>query len=763
MFEKSLNDLVRGIRAHKSNEAAFIGQCMMEIKKELKQENMGIKCNAIAKLIYLQMLGYDISWAAFNIVEVMSSTKFTVKRTGYLAASQCFHEGLDVVMLTTNMIRKDISSANLYDSSLALSGLGCFMTPDLARDLANDVLTLTASSRPYLRKKAIIIMYKVFLKFPDALRPAFQRLKDRLEDPDTGVQCAAVSVICELARKNPRNYLSLAPTFFKLMTSSTNNWMLIKIIKLFGALTPLEPRLSKKLMEPLISLIHSTTAMSLLYECISTVIAGMPNHTASIQLCVSKLRLYIEDPDQNLKYLGLLSLSKILKCQPKAVVPHKDMIMDCLDDVDDSIRLRALDLISGMVSKKTLVEIVKKMLLHCDESESTNYRDEVLSKIVYMCSQNNYQYVTNFEWYITVLVEMTRFEGTRQGHLIAGQMLDVTIRVRDVRPFAVKQMATILENTHLFSGSTHENGICEVLYAAAWITGEFSSYLPNARGTIDALLNPKITALPAHIQAVFVQNIVKLYASILVKAEAEGTPEAVEEVGAMLVEKLPVFMQSGDLEVQERACCILQLMKYIVKLQGKGAAVADELTNLFAEDLNPVAPKAQRKVPIPAGLDLDKWINEPPEEEDDKKNDINFFLGPSSSSSSKYEDNPSTSRRTKKTKAELEEEEEEMKKVLFTQFIVFPVMLLFLFTFLLCCCLLVSRAAPAGSDEQSPLPEASKDLSQYGQEEEGRGGGADHVGRQLHPRVSAGAGGGPRHWSVSSCDHHVITVCFCIG
>ena len=41
-----------------------------------------------------------------------------------------------------------------------------------------------------------------------------------------------------------------------------------------------------------------------------------------------------------------------------------------------------------------------------------------------------------------------------------------------------------------------------------------------------------------------------------------------EEVGAMLVENLPVFMQSGDLEVQERACCILQLMKYIVKLQG---------------------------------------------------------------------------------------------------------------------------------------------------------------------------------------------------
>ena len=39
----------------------------------------------------------------------------------------------------------------------------------------------------------------------------------------------------------------------------------------------------------------------------------------SVQLCVSKLRLFVEDADQNLKYLGLLAMSKILQCQPKAI------------------------------------------------------------------------------------------------------------------------------------------------------------------------------------------------------------------------------------------------------------------------------------------------------------------------------------------------------------------------------------------------------------------------------------------------------------
>lgn len=52
------------------------------------------------------MLGFDVSWAAFNIIEVMSCSRFTLKRIGYLAASQIFRETTDVLMLTTNMIKK---------------------------------------------------------------------------------------------------------------------------------------------------------------------------------------------------------------------------------------------------------------------------------------------------------------------------------------------------------------------------------------------------------------------------------------------------------------------------------------------------------------------------------------------------------------------------------------------------------------------------------------------------------------------------------
>ncbi|XP_061097905.1 AP-3 complex subunit delta-1 isoform X2 [Conger conger] len=631
IFDKNLQDLVRGIRNHKEDEAKYISTCIDEIKQELKQENIAVKANAVGKLTYLQMLGYDVSWAAFNIVEVMSSSKFTYKRIGYLAASQCFHEGTDVIMLTTNQIRKDLSSPGQYDTGVALTGLSCFVTPDLARDLANDIMTLMSHTKPYIRKKAVLIMYKVFLKYPESLRPAFPRLKEKLEDPDPGVQSAAVNVICELARRNPKNYLSLAPLFFKLMTSSTNNWVLIKIIKLFGALTPLEPRLGKKLIEPLTNLIHSTSAMSLLYECVNTVIAvlislssGMPNHSASIQLCVQKLRILIEDSDQNLKYLGLLAMSKILKTHPKSVQSHKDLILQCLDDKDESIRLRALDLLYGMVSKKNLMEIVKKLMLHVDKAEGTTYRDELLTKIIDICSQSNYQYITNFEWYISILVELTRLEGTRHGHLIASQMLDVAIRVKAIRGFAVAQMASLLDNGHLLTGNTQRNGICEVLYAAAWICGEFSEHLEAPLQTLEAMLRPRVATLPGHIQAVYVQNAAKLFAAVLCGSDQQGEPEtgeAAQESSQLLIDRLPLFVQSADLEVQERASCVLQLVKHVQKLQQKGVEVGEEVTALFTGELNPVAPKAQKKVPVPEGLDLDAWINDAPSEsesEDEK-------------------------------------------------------------------------------------------------------------------------------------------------
>jgi len=88
MFEKTLTDLVTGIRSHKRDTALFISQNIAEIKNELQSSDLYTKSNALQKLTFLQSMGYSMSWAAFSAVEVMSSPRFALKRVGYLAATQ---------------------------------------------------------------------------------------------------------------------------------------------------------------------------------------------------------------------------------------------------------------------------------------------------------------------------------------------------------------------------------------------------------------------------------------------------------------------------------------------------------------------------------------------------------------------------------------------------------------------------------------------------------------------------------------------------
>ena len=65
-----------------------------------------VKATALLKLAYLEMFGHDMSWAAFHVLEVMSSAKYLQKRVGYLGAVQSFRPNTEVLMLATNLLKK---------------------------------------------------------------------------------------------------------------------------------------------------------------------------------------------------------------------------------------------------------------------------------------------------------------------------------------------------------------------------------------------------------------------------------------------------------------------------------------------------------------------------------------------------------------------------------------------------------------------------------------------------------------------------------
>lgn len=105
-------------------------------------------------------------------------------------------------------------------------------------------------------------------------------------------------------------------------------------------------------------------------------------------------------------------------------------------------------------------------------SQSPAYRLILSQRILAICSQDTYDNITDFQWYLSVLVDLAYVASVDVGAQIRDQLVDVVGRVRGVRRWAVELMMRLLSD-ETFLLNAHEEGSCsEVLWAAAWICGE---------------------------------------------------------------------------------------------------------------------------------------------------------------------------------------------------------------------------------------------------------------------------------------------------
>ncbi|KAJ5674858.1 AP-3 complex subunit delta [Penicillium maclennaniae] len=690
MFEKSLYDLIKGLRNHKGGEDEYVQDCLRECKAEIKSQDMDKKATALLKLIYLEMFGYDMSWAAFNVLEVMSSSKYLQKRVGYLGAVQSFRPDTEVLMLATNMLKKDIVSANIPSLSLPLITLPHIITPSLAMSLLPDIISRLSHSSPVVRKKTIVCLYRLALVYPEALKLSWPKIKDHLMDDqeDISVTTAAINVVCELGWRRPHDFLPLAPRLFELLVDSGNNWMAIKIIKLFATLTPLEPRLTRKLLRPLTNIIQTTTAMSLLYECINGIIQGgildgeenLQERDEVATLCVGKLRgMIVIDSDPNLKYVALLALNRIVTTHPMLVSVQQDVIMDCLDDPDVSIRLQALELAAGIVTSDTLQAVVNRLVNQLqlaslstprdapdseadpyarDGTESpkgqkasdvgldpiinlpSEYRIEVVNRVLDICSQGNYAEMSDFEWYVGILVKLVSLlppsgleeywqqpqtgqwssHGSKStvAYRIGSEIRNVAVRVRGVRPEATRAAESLLlvDNRSLLFPTGSNVGI-DVLGPVAWVVGEYAECLVSPDRTLQSLIDPSNTHLAPETLQLFLQAIPKVFVRLNRNWGARDTWKSeLSLLLARVLDFLELLAAHPDLDVQERAIEFLEVLRLGAEAMHSDAQevpflLASIIPSLFEGlELNPVALSAQKKVILPPSLRLNEAFND---------------------------------------------------------------------------------------------------------------------------------------------------------
>ncbi|KAI7777241.1 hypothetical protein LA080_003830 [Diaporthe eres] len=619
-----------------------------------------IKATALLKLIYLEMMGHDMSWASFNVLEVMSSPKYHQKRIGYLGAVQSYRPDTEVLMLATNLLKKDLTSGTTNTISLPIHALPHFITPSLALSTLADLLPRLTHTNPSIRKKTIVTLYRLALVYPETLRAAWPKIKERLmaQDEDPSVTAAIVNVVCELGWRRPHDFLPLAPRLFELLVDGGNNWMAIKLIKLFATLTPLEPRLVR-------GILGSDDDVSGSEEIAS--------------LCVTKLRgMIMVDGDPNLKYVALLAFNKIVVTHPFMVAQQEDVIMECIDNPDITIRVQALNLVQGMVSSDNLMSIVGRLMRQLKSSSAgrsaaqrqegssdsdadaevnidlaeheidqapllpDEYKVDVINRILTMCSQDNYSNLVDFEWYIDILTQLARMapvpgpsnEAADQvatntksssgdvSAKIGDELRSVAVKVMAIRQIVVGAAELILRQLCSSSAQPITSG---ALRPVAWIVGEYSDQLLSSEDTLGFLLQLLPRAKDPDVLASCLQATIKIFAQTTGSDLEIWTSERKAKTSLLLariIHVLEPLMLHPNLEVQERAVEFTELLKLTSEAVSAQDASTDEvqqdppllltqaIPSLFTGwELNSVAPAAQSNVPLPQGLDLDEPIH----------------------------------------------------------------------------------------------------------------------------------------------------------
>ncbi|KDP20144.1 hypothetical protein JCGZ_05913 [Jatropha curcas] len=506
LFQRTLDDIIKGLRHQQTGESAFISKVMEEIRREIKSTDLHTKSIALHKLTYLNSIHFiDISWAAFHAIECISSPNFSHKKIGYLAISQSFNESTPVILLITNQLRKDLRSNNEFEVSLALECLSTIGTVDLCRDLTPEVFTLMSSSKLLVRKKALGVILRVFGKYPDAVRVCFKRLVECLDGTDQQIASAVIGVFCELASKDPRSYLPLAPEFYRVLVDSRNNWVLIKVLKIFAKLAPLEPRLAKRVVEPICDIMRRTGAKSLMFECIRTVATSFTDYESAVELAVAKNGEFLTDDDPNLKYLGLHVLSIIAPKHLWAVLQNKEVVIMSLSDADPNIKLESLRLVMAMVSESNVVEFCRVLVNYSLKSDP-EFCNEILGSILSRCRQNFYEIIVDFDWYVSLLGEISRIPHCQKGEEIENQLIDIGMRVKDVRlPLVHVGRDLLIDPALLGNPFLHR-----ILSAAAWVCGEYVKFSKNPVELVEALLQPRTSLLPPSVRTVYMQSAFKI-------------------------------------------------------------------------------------------------------------------------------------------------------------------------------------------------------------------------------------------------------------
>jgi AP-4 complex subunit epsilon-1 len=594
-IHRELQELVRlvGEAKSKQEEDRVITREIAILKERFADKDMSTKRfrEFIVRLIYVDMLGQDASFGLVKAINLTQQKGVHDKRTGYLASSLLLSHNPELLILLVNSMQRDLRSMNPFEVAAALGAMPSLITLDIIPAIKQLVLDCIAHANSHIRKKAVAVLLRFVQLDPASIDEYLEFFRNALCDRDPAVMGASLNafyVIASMGKDYQKGLLPVVTSLVSILKQIVDHklprdfdyhrmpapWLQIKICQILAFLGTDNQAMSQQMyqvLEECLSRADSGTTMgyAIMSEAVRTVTSIYP-HPPLLQTaanCVSKI---FKGEGNNLRFIALDALSNIVSVQPSAGADHQNAVIDCLQDADEMLQRKTLDLLFKMTNPANVEFIVDQMSTFLRSTPDPKFRKDLVSKITCLAEK----FSPNNAWFMTTMNFVFEVAGDLVDDSVAQNLMllvadgsgDDEAADDAIRRLAVNSYVSVLSDPDRATSET-------LLRVASWILGEYGylSTLKSLSETIDLLSEVVLrSSVPVESQIWIVSAITKLCAQHgslsqsaatslrqLLSSSCYEVARRANEALVLLQSKadlssiLPVDASSEDLEVLE--------------------------------------------------------------------------------------------------------------------------------------------------------------------------------------------------------------------
>lgn len=360
----------------------------------------------------------------------------------------------------------------------------------MSRDLFPEIENLVSTANPYIRRKAALCAMRICRKVPDLQEHFVGKASQLLSDRNHGVLLCGLTLVTSLCEADEaeggeegivekfRQFVPVLVRTLKGLASSgyapehdvtgiTDPFLQVKILRLLRVLARGDAQVTEQINDILAQVATNTDSSknvgnSILYEAVLTILDIEADAGLRV-LGVNILGKFLTNRDNNIRYVALNTLVKVVAIDTNAVQRHRNTILECLRDPDISIRRRALDLSFTLINDGNVRVLIRELLAFLEVADN-EFKPTMTTQIGVAADR----YAPDKRWHFDTMLRVLTLAGNYVKELILSSFVRLIATTPELQTYATQKLYANLKKD-----ITQES----LTQAGAWCIGEYGDSL----------------------------------------------------------------------------------------------------------------------------------------------------------------------------------------------------------------------------------------------------------------------------------------------